>query len=366
MSSKIEANRRRFYSLDSLRGIGAFSIVLGHYGANLGTTFVVSLDYFFILSGFVISHSYFWNPKISLGKFFLIRLARMYPLHILTALILIFYEFLIKPEYRASMGDIALHVFFIQNMGFGPERNVLNVPSWSISAEFWINILVYILLIAFLKVNGLKRYSRGIIFISALFFALLGYLFLINHVGSLAVDEEEHFGFMNLGLLRCSTGFLWGMFIYTLYDNFLKSWKPFNNNYIPAILLSIYLFLLFGPYGNSKLDYLCPLFFAVMILYLAKDHSSFSDRLGKFSYFGDISFSIYLIHYMLLIFSWNFAYLEISKFVMNSILMVTTFTLSALCYRYYEVPAYKYLRSQIMSYDGNIFSNYSPNKARDK
>lgn len=349
MEKELKMQRKRFYSLDSLRGIGAFAVVWGHIGGNTGDKYSVVLDFFFILSGFVIAHSYFWKPKTSFKDFLLIRFVRMYPLHIATMLLMLVYEIYVQPEHKATLKEIVVHVLFIQNMGFGPFELVLNLPSWSISPEFWINIVVYALLLLMLKNLSLRKYSRSILILSSLIISLVGYVFLALHSGSLDVWGVNNYGYLNLGLLRCTCGFLLGMCVYAVYDKYLLTWKPFKNAIIPFLILLIYVTFAYVPFEATLWDYIAIPFFALMILYLAKDHSKFSEKLGKLSFFGDISFSIYLLHWPLFIFSLHFQDLGISDALMRTILITSTFILSVICYTFFEIPTYKYFRAKILA-----------------
>src|SRR5688500_12807713 len=89
----------RIHELDALRGIAALGMVVWHYGAHFGAMpFKLALfpfysagflfvDFFFVLSGYVIARAFWRAPRQSrLGSNILARVARMYPLHLLTLL----------------------------------------------------------------------------------------------------------------------------------------------------------------------------------------------------------------------------------------------------------------------------------------
>src|ERR1043165_8878053 len=95
------AGNSRFDHLDGLRGIAALSVMIGHIRwpsaiAGLPPFHNTSLwvDFFFVLSGFVIAHAYF--EKISAGMtvttFMARRFARLYPLHLLMLFVALGYE----------------------------------------------------------------------------------------------------------------------------------------------------------------------------------------------------------------------------------------------------------------------------------
>src|SRR5438445_11061004 len=83
----------RFVVLDSWRGIAACMVALGHldllspYSHVHGVPFLSNswlfVDFFFVLSGFVIAANYQQRllDGFGVGRFLLLRLGRLYPLH---------------------------------------------------------------------------------------------------------------------------------------------------------------------------------------------------------------------------------------------------------------------------------------------
>lgn len=137
--------------LTSLRAIGAFWVVAYHFDSELqvfATRAVaggyLGVDLFFVLSGFVISHVYAESlaaGRSGVGAFLAARLARIYPLHLLTLFALLaMYGIataagmaLNPQEYTAE--SFGLNLLLIQSWGFIDYLS-WNYPSWSISAEF--------------------------------------------------------------------------------------------------------------------------------------------------------------------------------------------------------------------------------------
>ena len=103
---------QRFIALDSLRGLAALAIVFYHMGDfgwvaglppfRFGWMLV---DFFFVLSGFVITWSY--GTRLAQGYprkgFVLVRLGRMYPLHIATVAVFVLLEFVL---FRPLLGEV--------------------------------------------------------------------------------------------------------------------------------------------------------------------------------------------------------------------------------------------------------------------
>src|SRR3979409_173570 len=86
----------RFVALDSWRGIAACLVALFHFEAYShlvyshlnGAPFLrnswLFVDFFFVLSGFVIAANYQQRLRegFGVGRFLLLRLGRLYPLHL--------------------------------------------------------------------------------------------------------------------------------------------------------------------------------------------------------------------------------------------------------------------------------------------
>ncbi len=149
----------RYVALDSYRFFAASGVVLYHYdmdfqlGLATRVPFVGNLgflvDFFFILSGFVIAQGY-RNRMRSVreyGEFLWARLARLYPLHALTlacylALIAVAHVLRFQPNHPEIlvMSGLPANLILVQAWGVLNHPS-FNVPSWSISAEWFVYLL---------------------------------------------------------------------------------------------------------------------------------------------------------------------------------------------------------------------------------
>lgn len=152
-------NSARYVVLDSYRFIAASGVVLFHYNIDfqlgLATRFPLvanlnrMVDFFFMLSGFVIVQGYRrrLGSAREYGEFLRARWARIYPLHLL---VLGFYLLLIAiahflrfqpnhPEILALSG-LPANLLLVQAWGF-LDHPSFNVPSWSISAEWFVYLM---------------------------------------------------------------------------------------------------------------------------------------------------------------------------------------------------------------------------------
>jgi len=146
--------------LESLRGLAALLVVFFHIpkwhsSLNFGiiNNGYLMVQLFFVLSGFVIFNAYGNNIKSTrdLLKFQFLRFGRLYPVHILFVLVFLLIE-IAKYIAQTNIGTVipnsqpfrennftALiqHIFLVQAIGLTGNHNTFNVPSWSISVEFY-------------------------------------------------------------------------------------------------------------------------------------------------------------------------------------------------------------------------------------
>jgi peptidoglycan/LPS O-acetylase OafA/YrhL len=177
-------------TLTSLRFFAALWVVLYHFLDQLPewiADLLVPLhfgpravDFFFILSGFILAHVY--QPSIEAGRFslrsfYVKRFARLYPVHLaMLALVigLFFAARLAGMEIHSAgkydfsrlwMHLLAVHAWFPHG------TNSFNIPSWSISAEFFAYLLFPLMAAAMLRIRP-RIGLLGLIAATALLFGL--------------------------------------------------------------------------------------------------------------------------------------------------------------------------------------------------
>ena len=153
----------RFVVLDSWRGIAACLVALFHldaYSHLYGMPFLrnswLFVDFFFVLSGFVIAANYQQRllDGFGVGRFLLLRLGRLYPLHFAMLALFIAFELLkvlkriviptllsvnpIAPfsTLQEAPNTVVANLLLIQSLHVF-DFLTWNVPSWSISTEFY-------------------------------------------------------------------------------------------------------------------------------------------------------------------------------------------------------------------------------------
>ncbi|HNY32488.1 MAG TPA: acyltransferase [Fibrobacteria bacterium] len=152
-------------SLTSFRGILALWVVIGHFWdhflafapwlapfTGFGAKGQMAVPGFFILSGWVLSYNYahrFPTPfRKGILKFWLLRLARIYPVHFVTTASLILVVAAVRVGWLPATnlrnygaGELAMNLFLVHAWIPSPSFS-WNYPSWSISAE-WLAYLLF-------------------------------------------------------------------------------------------------------------------------------------------------------------------------------------------------------------------------------
>lgn len=365
-------NKTYLSSLTSLRGIAAILVILLHidyfcfalapwdgsinHFIQKGYLWV---DFFFLLSGFIMMHVYSASFEESIKgnfwKFMRSRFARIYPLHIFSFLCMVAFYFWYKANFTLypadythtfNMSEIWTHILLLQSMGINPSLS-WNSASWSISVEWWMYVVFPFLLIPFRKITGWKK-----IFI--FFGVIIGYLFIIYYLQPLSAAINGSFDpntkatldvTYDYGFVRCFFGFLFGMLIYELYRvrlgyRYLKTTLAWLLA-ITAIVIAMTL---------SASDFILIILFAAVILV-----SVYTEGIGKYIlnlkpliYLGDISYSLYLMHLPIMYFLFN--YFKKSQHIQLENLdwgttwfytvmyLIIVICISSLTYRFIEVP----------------------------
>ncbi|PKF61967.1 hypothetical protein CW745_08245 [Psychromonas sp. psych-6C06] len=339
----------RFYSLDALRGLAALIVVFFHLSP--GWPGYLAVDMFFILSGFILSFRYFDEQQNSdhrqttLTQFTLLRLARLWPLHIFTLFTIL--AVYLATNSMPNFGDGATlsfmsHFFLIQNTGFTNYWLSWNEPSWSISVEFWVNLVVF----AYVAKKGNT--------LLLLILSLAGYILLSSQYHHLDLHIHLLWGYLNAGLVHCFAGFFLGMVVYRAYraieqmptPNYRPITKKLIMTVIEIALLVACFYLMVHTNIRARTDFIAPMLFSITILVFVFQAGWLSDlfRITRLDYLGTLSFSIYLNHFWLLAL-YKALHIPHYGFTTNTLLWVfgALIPLSVFTYYLVEKPGQKWM-----------------------
>ena len=336
---------QRFDSIEGLRGILALIVCFGHFGFaqlfhRLGLQFNLhfAVDIFFVISGFVLAHSNYYATSLSDNKvtgfeFTLKRFARLYPLHLLTLLIMCFINAINQRDMQLT--DFAQHLLLIQNWGLTPIDNGYNFPNWSISVEMWCSLLFFAI-VAVVKNRKIMAILSGI--------SVLG-VSLFQPQWIMSGDYENTLGLLNVGMLRGIVGMSLGIGVYlSLQSTWWKtqlqrSWV----GYLCLFGLMLFLFVEV-PIQNAILFYTLTYGLIAHMAIRSEFLSLLSTKIMVG--LGAISYAIYLLHiplYKLLQTCWGDA--AVKGWGGKMILLPLLLSLAYFIYRYFERSAQRWILS---------------------
>ena len=345
--------------LTSLRFIFAIMVFSSHLVNFIGKSDLynsifsegfIGVSFFFILSGFILSYNY-KNRLIDYSgfkTFYISRIARIYPLHIiclLIAVVLSVKSIFINPLIYFC--KFIINFFLLQSLI--PIKDFyfsFNGPSWSISDEIFFYSLFPFIIFLF------NKSKKMIIFLFIL--VLLIPLFIYNNVG----------GIKNLNLyvnpfLRISEFIIGIIMCYIFSSNFFKKIKRSKLIFTFLEFFSIILFFVFFAFHSFiSLYYKIYGYYwfsmSSIIFIFSFQAGYFSKMLEKkiFILLGEISFSFYLIHQLII----KITFLINKKFLHlnNNVLLISIILIISLIASYYlyikiELPSNKFIKNKLLN-----------------
>lgn len=286
--------------LTSLRFFAALAVVVMHFliefpivtsGEGLVGRLYLAVDFFFILSGFILTHTYVASIEagtFSPYNFYIKRLARIYPVHFVTflaaALATCATIFFLGVFYDRgdSFACFLRGVLLIHAWGFNNDL-CFNGPSWSISAE-WFAYLLFPLLVP----EILRRGAGLSAILSVILLTALCYLLYIS-------GAKPFTQLTTIGILRIVPEFTLGAALYLIGRK--TSLKYASGKSLAAVILAIFLFLV----SHVPDAFIVLLFAAVIVIVAEQARNNTPSILNKplLIYWGEASYSLYMIHLVL-------------------------------------------------------------------
>lgn len=358
--------------LDGLRGVAALLVVWHHVfegyqfaGNKPIIEFMnhgyLAVDFFFILSGFVIGYAYDdrWGKSLTLAGFFKRRLIRLHPMVVLAALIgfatfaATGFERWDGTHTTLPMALLALLCACLMIPALpGMPREVrgngemfpLNGPCWSLFFEYIGNV-VYAFVLRFLPTRVLGVLAAALCCALAWFavadpsgYGCLGVGWTIDTMNTLG------------GMLRLMCPFTVGM----LLSRIFRPTKVRGAFWVCSVVL---LLLFHVPYiesegavcWNGVFEAVCIIVVFPVLVWLAASGST-TDRLSTrlCTFLGDLSFPLYIVHYplMYVFYLWLIKtgqYTFAETWPVALLVCAASVLLAWLCLRLYDVPVRRWL-----------------------
>lgn len=357
--------------LDGLRGVAALLVIVYHVFECFDWTPVphgyLAVDFFFVLSGFVIGYAYDsrWHEGLTTGHFFKRRLIRLHPMVIIGAIVGAVCFFLQGSVRWDGTHVSAGWVMVAMLMGLlmlplwpGAAADVrgngelfpLNGPSWSLFFEYIGNILYALLL---------RRLSTR----------LLAAVTVLS--GICLTGIAIHDGYLGVGwsMADCGlwTGLVRMLFPYSLGMLMARVFKPAKGAQGAFWTCSIIILvvgclpLTFGEvasWQNGLYDALCVMLVFPSMVWLGASQSAIGRPTHRVSHcLGQLSYPLYAVHYPLMYLFYAYigfdgSLVPIAR--MNDVWPVAVampavcLALAWACLRLYDLPVRRYLMNASM------------------
>lgn len=375
------ASKPRYEILDGLRGVAALIVVAYHLfetyypdpAEQVLNHGYLAVDFFFVLSGFVIGYAYDdrWN-RMSIGNFFKRRLIRLHPMVIFGtvfgALLFYFASGAAFPIIGKTpwwlMILMMLWAFTMIPMptsmdirGWG-ETNPFNGPAWSLQWEYVANIL-YALFI--------RRFSKKVlaIFVGCSALLTISLCLNIDLIGLLKVREDNAYTVIGgwsltpdqvqIGLTRLLYPFFAGLLISRIHK--LIS-VPAGFWWCSLLIVIILVMPRIGgtthAWLNGLYEAVCIILFFPFIVSLGAG-SKITGRSAKFcNKLGQLSYPLYITHYPLIYFqvSWVENHQHAPLFMHIAVgvsLFILAISVAWAALKLYDLPLRAWLKTKLFS-----------------
>jgi peptidoglycan/LPS O-acetylase OafA/YrhL len=343
--------RHRYAVLDTFRFFAALGVVLYHFEGHLSALrphpsdsldrFQSLVDFFFVLSGFVLMHTY--GERIVDGADYLDflrkRIARIYPLHLATILgclligaIVWWLQIPVRERTMFDLHQLGQNLLLIQAWGTTSSQG-FNGPAWSISAEFF----VYLLFPLFVWI--LTKLQPWAVLCLAALFAVSAEL--LRHALGL---PPLYLATYDFGMARAVPTFLAGMAVYRIVTALPA--RPVSWLWPGVMSLAIVALML----AKAPMPSIIVLYPVLVGLIAAAERGGTETWLGAPALvsLGNASFAIYMLHTFIEIpcvgiarrMNWTSVPQLISIAAVGTVLIVVFGMLS---YRLFETPMRRWI-----------------------
>lgn len=329
------ASKPRYAILDGLRGVAALVVILFHgfetYIPFFGTQHInhgyLAVDFFFVLSGFVIGYAYDdrWD-RMSTWSFFKRRLIRLHPMVVAGTLFGACLFFFGESDYFSLIGGTEPWKFFLcivlgllmipagtglDIRGWG-ETNSLNGPNWSLTFEYIGNILYAFVL------RRLPTVVLGMLCVASAFLTMnlalgwdvFGFFAQPKYdvIGGWSITPDQ----MYVGFSRLLYPFLCGLLISRLLPRFITKENPsgsplgIRGGFWWASLLLVVLFAVPQIGGKSCVADGLYQVFAIVVMFpvivlIGAGSKTTDKRSAKWcETLGNLSYPLYITHFPLM------------------------------------------------------------------
>lgn len=327
--------------IDGLRAISVLAVVLNHAGISLFAGGYIGVDIFFVISGYLITTIIvreIESNDFSIIRFYERRIRRILPaLFGVVAFTVVVCAVMYDSAKFAEFGkSFIATTLFASNINFWRESGYFDAPSqlkpllhtWSLAVEEQFYIFFPILMFL------IFRYARKFIPAILLSIAFLSFGFA---VASVAKDPSAAFYLAHLRAWELLVGAILALRL--IPAGISKKY----GNVIGLLGLGMVLFPIFQYSESTKfpgVSALLPVLGAAFIIFSGSEEKSFANHflsLPPLVFIGKISYSLYLWHWPIIIFSKYYSIRPLTTIQLSGVLIITLI-ISTISWRFIESP----------------------------
>ncbi|GAP71738.1 acyltransferase [Candidatus Symbiothrix dinenymphae] len=375
MNTTSLATKPHYEILDGLRGVAAIAVLLFHifeaYTLDPYEKFVnhgyLAVDFFFVLSGFVIGYAYDdrWK-KMSLGNFLKRRLIRLHPM-VTMGMVLgaVLFYFGASPAFPiiADIPVWKLLLFLVLGIFLIPtppsmdirgwqEMYTLDAPCWSLFYEYIANILYGLFI---------RKFSTKLLSV-LVFLAACATIHLAMTMGEVGGGWEFSSHHLRSGFTRLIYPFFAGMLLYRL-GKLTRLKNAFF--WCSAFLLVVFFMPRLGGHSHLWMNGIYESVVIILVFPLIVYLGASGEVTGKYAskvckFLGNISYPVYIVNYPV-VYIWA-GYLSkqnydatmtlYDKFAQSYwvalLVFVATIAVSYVCLKLYDEPVRKWLNKKVL------------------
>ncbi len=288
---------RTFVTLDALRGVAALAVVTFHfreYFFQYTSHGYLAVDFFYMLSGFVLSYAY--QQRLDAGwksaAFLRARLFRLYPMYFAGLVGGVAIALVLRHAQLLTMRSSAVIVALVTSLFLLPFPGVqadptlslfpFDFPAWSLFFESLAN-----------GVHALALRRRSVPVLSAVVaFAFVGLLLAHHHTGRLdfGVNRQD----LRWGLFRVLLSYCGGMLLHRLWQAGTWRWKA--PLLVPPLLLLVVLFVPATIPHVTTFDLFAITFVFPLLLLLGASVEPGPAWHSTCKVLGQLSYPVYVLH----------------------------------------------------------------------
>jgi peptidoglycan/LPS O-acetylase OafA/YrhL len=311
----MSSTKRSFVTLDGLRGIAALAVVTRHAPAYFASVSIyvtsdagtpvgpffesyLAVDFFFVLSGFVLAHAYGrrFREGLTAVQFMTLRLIRLYPLYLLALAIsaLLGWRQLAHGEttYIAFFKNFSTELFFLPSPSLDDTSALfpLNVPAWSLFFELLANLGFGLVGV---RLSNIKLFVIVLLAGLALSGAVAVGLFGFGALREGSMADGYQWRSFGAGCLRVIYSFFAGVLVYRLW---CLSRPTFKVPPLAVVLLLIAILVAHPPLNyQTAFDLIVTIAIFPIIIWLGAGCVANNPIASIFAWLGLTSYAVYVL-----------------------------------------------------------------------